>query len=306
MVDACISTLAESRDAAPDEVRASLAGVGISSPGPVDPFAGIVVEPPNLGVAFRDVALASLVEDSLGLPTFLDRDTNVAALGEQAYGAGRGCDDFLYITVSTGVGGAIVSDGRLVHGPDGMAGEVGHLPIGFDGPRCGCGGIAHLEAYASGAALAREARALVRSGRSPFLAERAAAWGSDGLDRLDARDVAEGEDKGDPECVALMERARRSFAVACVGLTNLFNPSRIIVGGSIAEHQGNRLLEPARREIEANAFSRPAARVKLVPAELGPDVSLAGALPLVAARLAESGGRGSQPSVISAGARARS
>ena len=144
-------------------------GIGISSPGPVDPRAGAVVEPPNLGPDFRDVPLADDVEAALGLPTFLDRDTNVAALGEAAYGAGRGQYDFIYVTVSTGVGGSIVTDGRLFHGPDGMAGELGHVPVELDGPICGCGGRGHLEAVASGTALARDAREAVMAGTSPFL-----------------------------------------------------------------------------------------------------------------------------------------
>ena len=120
-------------------------GIGISSPGPVDPRAGTVVEPPNLGPNFHDVPLADDMEALLGLPAFLDRDTNVAALGEAAYGAGRGQYDFIYVTVSTGVGGSIVTDGRLFHGPDGMAGELGHVPVELDGPICGCGGHGHLE-----------------------------------------------------------------------------------------------------------------------------------------------------------------
>ncbi len=113
------------------------------APGPVDPHAGIVVAPPNLGPDFRNVPLADEVESALGLPTFLDRDTNVAALGEAAFGAGRGEPDFIYLTVSTGVGGSIVTDGRLFHGPDGLAGELGHVPVDLDGPRCGCGGYGH-------------------------------------------------------------------------------------------------------------------------------------------------------------------
>ncbi|HEY6056570.1 MAG TPA: ROK family protein [Candidatus Limnocylindrales bacterium] len=284
VVLACLSALRAVRDDLPDEVRGALAGVGISSPGPVDPRAGVIVEPPNLGPDFHDVPIVAEVERDLGLTAYLDRDTNVAALGEQTFGAGRGCLDFLYVTVSTGVGGAVVSGGNLIHGPDGMAGEIGHVPVALAGPVCGCGGVAHLEAFASGAALAREARAAADSGASPYLAGRVAERG---LEELDARDVADGEDAGDAHCHELMETARHAFAVACVGLTNLFNPSRIVVGGSIAQAQGDRLLEPARREVAANAFSRPAARVRIVPATLGPDVSLAGALPLVSGRLGD-------------------
>jgi glucokinase len=244
----------------------------------------MVVEPPNLGPDFRDIPLADEVERALGLPTFLDRDTNVAALGEAAFGAGRGESDFIYVTVSTGVGGAIVTDGRLFHGPDGMAGELGHVPVDLDGPRCGCGGTGHLEAIASGSALAREARAALRRGDSPFLVARAREIGPE---ELSAKDVAEGEDAGDPTCSALMVRARRALATACVGFVNAFNPHRIIIGGSIAEAQGDRMLGVARDTVAREAFRRLAASVEIVPPELGPDVSLAGAHPLVSARLGD-------------------
>ena len=203
VIDACAAALVSARDGAPAEVRESIIGIGISSPGPVDPRAGVVVEPPNLGPDFRDVPLADAVEAALGLPTFLDRDTNVAALGEAAYGAGRGQYDFIYVTVSTGIGGSIVTDGRLFHGPDGMAGELGHVPVELDGPICGCGGRGHLEAVASGTALAREAREAVMAGSSPFLVARAAEIG---LAELSARDVAEGDDAGDATCGELMGR----------------------------------------------------------------------------------------------------
>lgn len=244
----------------------------------------MVVEPPNLGIGFVDVPLADEIERRLGLPTFLDRDTNVAALGEGVFGAGRGVNDFLYLTVSTGVGGSIVTDGRLFHGPDGMAGELGHVVVDMDGPRCGCGGTGHLEAIASGTALARAARAAVEAGSSTHLTARAAEVG---VDELSARDVAEGEDAGDPACAGLMERARRALAAACVGYVHAFNPHRIIIGGAIAAAQGERMLGPVRAAITTQAFRRLAERVEVVAPELGPDVSLAGAHPLVAARLGD-------------------
>ena len=92
-------------------------GIGISSPGPFDPWRGVVLETPNMGPDFVDVPITASLGDAFGLPAFLDRDTNVAALGEMAFGAARGCADFIYLTVSTGVGGAIVSEGRIFHGP---------------------------------------------------------------------------------------------------------------------------------------------------------------------------------------------
>ncbi len=306
VVRACIETLQAALAGAPSEIRAAITGIGISSPGPVDPWTGRLVSPPNIGPGFSDIPLAAELERALGLPAYLDRDTNVAALGERAFGAARGVDDFLYITVSTGVGGAIVAGGELLHGPDGMAGELGHVSIELDGPRCGCGGSGHLEAISSGVALARDARAAAADGSSPFLAARAAAAraataqapgasadpgvgnsDSEALAGLDARAVAEGEEAGDPACAALMDHARRAFAMACAGFVNAFNPDLIVVGGSIAEHQGERLLGPARDEIRRGSFRVPGARVRLVPAELGRDVGLAGCQPLVEARLGD-------------------
>jgi glucokinase len=260
-------------------------GIGISSPGPVDPERGIVVEPPKLGPEFRNVLLAQDVSESQGLPAFLERDTNVAALAEQAFGAARGVDDFLYITVSTGVGGGIVTGGKILHGPDGFAGELGHVPVAMTGPRCGCGGIGHVEAFASGTALARDARALVASGGSTFLIERARHIG--GSNELSAKDVADGALAGDRACIELMERARRAMATACVGYVNAFNPHRIVIGGSIAEAEGERMLGPIRDAIAREAFEVVARNVRVVPAALGADVSLAGAHPLVMSRLDE-------------------
>lgn len=296
VIQACIATLAAAHAEAPKVIDADLVGIGVSSPGPINPWTGVIVSPPNLGPLFHDIPIAARLEAALHLPVYLERDTNVAALGEQAFGAARDVEDFLYVTVSTGVGGAIVSDGRLVHGPDGTAGELGHVSIELDGPRCGCGGTGHLEAISSGVALARDARDAVARGTSPFLAARAAA-SPDGPAGLDARAVAEGEAAGDAVCARLMEHARRAFAMACAGFVNAFNPDLIVVGGSIAEHQGDLLLDPARAEIKRGAFATPAARVRLVPAALGPDVSLAGAQPLVAGRLHDDRWRRGRPSL---------
>jgi glucokinase len=282
VVEGCIQSAREARDGVPEDEADSIVGIGVSSPGPVDPRTGYVVEPPNLGPRFRDIPLAPAIQDALGLPAFLDRDTNVAALGEHAFGAAQGEDDFIYLTVSTGVGGAIVTGGELLHGPDGLAGELGHVPVSFDGPRCGCGGIGHVEAYASGAGLAKLARAAVEHGESPFLERRAREVGAD---HLSAVDVSKGEHAGDPACVALMTQARRAVAVGCVGYANAFNPHRIVIGGSIAEAEGERLLDEVREAIRSEAFEAVARHITVVAAGLGGDVSLAGAHPLVMSRL---------------------
>jgi glucokinase len=249
-----------------------------------------------MGPDFIDVPIAAELGTRLGLPAFLERDTNVAALGEMAFGAARDCPDFIYLTVSTGVGGAIVSEGRIFHGPDGTAGELGHTPVSMDGV-CGCGAVGHLEAFIGGNAMARTAREAVDEGTSPFLAARAAAKG---IAAIEARDVAEGEDAGDEACRLIMERGRRAFAVACVGFVDALNPSRIVVGGAISDAQGERLLGPARAEVAATAFRTPRSRVQIVHAELGADVGLAGGHPLVIARLGDPAWRGGRAIPISA------
>ena len=279
-VIAAAEALLRGARAAAQEPGEDAMAIGISSPGPINPWTGVIVSPPNLGLEFRGIPIAAELEQRIGLPAWLERDTNVAALGEMAYGAARGCDDFLYLTVSTGFGGAIVTGGRLVLGPDGMAGELGHLQVERDGPMCGCGGSGHVEALCSGRALARDGETAVVTGRSPFLAQRAAQ--KDGP--VDAHDIADGELAGDLLCQRLMDRARGAFAAAIVGAVNLLNPSLIVVGGSIAEHQGDRLFGPAREAVSIGAFAVPGRRVRIVPAMLGGDVSLAGAWPLVAQR----------------------
>ena len=296
ILDACEAALVRAREDVPVDIRSGLVGVGISSPGPVDPWRGVVLQTPNMGPGFNDVPMAAELGARLGLPVFLDRDTNVAALGEMAFGAARDCEDFIYLTVSTGVGGAIVIEGRILHGPDGTAGELGHTPVSMDG-QCGCGAVGHLEAFVGGAAMARTARGAMADGQSPFLAARAA---QKGIDAIEARDVAEGEDAGDETCRNIMERGRRAFAVACVGFVDALNPTRIVVGGAIADAQGERLLGPARAAVAATAFRTPRSRVQIVHAELGADVGLAGGHPLVIARLGDPAWRGGRATPVSA------
>ena len=286
VVAACIDHLRSVREAATPDVAAALAGVGLAAPGPVDARAGTLVEPPNIGPGFRDVPFAGPIAEALGLPAALERDTHVAALAELSFGAASGCLDFLYLTVSTGFGGAIVSGGRLYGGPDGVAGELGHLTVDLDGPPCGCGGRGHIEAICSGSGIARQATAAALAGRSPALAELLAARAPA---ELEGRDVAEVAEAGDAAAAAIIDRAREAFAALVVGLVNAFAPERIVVGGGLAEGQGERLLQPAREAVRATAFRIPRERVRIVPAALGDDVGLVGAVPLLALARAESG-----------------
>jgi glucokinase len=284
VVGACIRALEEVRaayQAAEPGLAGRLLGIGIAAPGPVDPFRGVIVDPPNMGPQFRDVPLAERAESFFGLAAFMDRDTQVAAMAEAAHGAARDCRDFLYLTVSTGIGGAIVSDGRLIRGPDGAAGELGHVLIDRGGPPCGCGARGHLEAIASGVAIARHARAAADRGDSPALAGLIAEHGTS----FGARHVAAAEEAGDAAAAAIMADARDAFAQACISLVDTFNPERIVVGGSLARGQGERWLAPARDAVAQDAFRLARQRVTIVPAELGDDVGLVGGYELVRTRI---------------------
>jgi glucokinase len=231
-----------------------------------------------VGPGFHDIPLAGPVAEAFGLPVVLERDTHVAALGEATYGIARGVRDFLYLTVSTGIGGAIVANGELYGGADGVAGEIGHIPVELDGPPCGCGARGHLEAISSGSGIARQARIAIEAGSAPGLARTAQRIAPV---PLEARDVAAAEDAGDPVAAEIMERARRAFGAALVGLVNVFNPALIVVGGTIAREQGERWLGPAHEAVKEEAFRVPRERVRIVAAALGDDVGLLGAQPLI-------------------------
>jgi len=255
-------------------------GIGISAPGPLDPWRGIVVAPPNLA-GWRDVPLASSMSEALDLPAFLERDTNVAVQAEWRDGAARGAGTAVYITVSTGVGGAAIVDGRPLIGPDGMAGEMGHLTVDLDGPLCGCGGAGHVEAIASGTALAREARALLEAGASPRLTALTAGGAA-----VDAALLARAADEGDDAAASVLARAWTAIGAMCASLVNVLNPDVIVIGGSIAQHRPQ-LLDVAREEIRRRGFDVPASRVRVVPAALGDDVSLIGLVPIVNERIGD-------------------
>ncbi len=264
--------------------------IGVSCPGPLDAWNGVMLDPPNMGPTFHDVGIGERLEAALSLPVFVERDTLVAALGEAVFGAARGCRDFLYLTVSTGIGGAVVSDGHLLLGPDGTFGELGHITVDMDGEPCGCGGRGHLEALASGTGILGQARIALDGGATTVLREFAGVAG-----RPSARDVADAAERGDQVAASIMDRARRAFAAACVSFVDIFDPDVIVVGGAIADGQGDRMLDPARALIEATAFRLPRRRVRIEPAALGQDVGLVGAFVLATIRSPDPRWRGGRP-----------
>jgi glucokinase len=249
-----LATAARAAVASADRALHDIVAVGCSAPGPLDPRRGIVHVAPNIP-GFERVPLADALSASLdGLPVFVDRDTVIAAIGEGLVGAARGERDYVYVTVSTGVGGAIVSGGRMLRGATNTAGEIGHWPVALEGPRCGCGSFGCVESFAGGRNLALQ-------------------FGS-----RDAGDVFRAARAGDERALALVGRAEAAVAALAVGLVNGLNPSLIVVGGGIAEHEPEHVLEPMRRAIRERALAVPAGAAQVVPAALGADVGMIGAV----------------------------
>jgi len=251
--------------------QGDLAAVGICSPGPCDIDAGVISSAPNLP-DWRDVPICRYLEERLGVPARLENDANAAALGEHVYGAGRGCRHLIYITVSTGIGGGLIIDGRLYRGATGVAGELGHMTIDPDGPLCGCGNRGCLEALASGTAIAARGEELVAQGGSALLAQEQG--------ELTAETVSRAADQGDVACQGIIRRAGYYLGVGLASYVNIFNPEVIIIGGGLAK-VGDLLLGPARAEMEARAMPEALEAVQLKLAELGDYVGVMGMVALL-------------------------
>jgi glucokinase len=251
--------------------RSTVCAVGVATPGPIDAPRGVVTATPNLP-GWRDVPLGRMIQEEFGLPTYLENDANAAALAEQRFGAGRGADDMIYVTASTGIGGGFILDGRLYRGATGAAAEVGHMTILPHGPRCGCGNRGCLEALASGAAIAREARERIARGVPTLMAELAEG----DLDHISAKMVAQAAEQGDAEAREIIDAAMTYLGVGMANLVNILNPQLLVIGGGLTK-MGPRLFDPVRRAVDRQAFSATAFAVEIKRAELGEEVGLLGA-----------------------------
>ncbi len=261
------------REVLPPDER--VGAIGIVAPGPLDPWEGVILWAPNLP-GWKDVPLKRILEEEFGLPTYVGNDANLAALAEQRFGAGRGVKDLIYITVSTGIGGGIIVDNRLLLGSQGFAAEVGHQTLEAHGPRCNCGNIGCLEALAAGPAIARHAVELIEGGAESLIADLV----NGDLSKVTAKEVNEAAQRGDRVAVEVFRRAGFYIGVGIVNLLYLFNPRMIIIGGSVAK-AGDLLFEPIRETVNSRISEIYREGLSIVPAALGDDVGLMGALALI-------------------------
>ncbi|MBA3691360.1 MAG: ROK family protein [Actinobacteria bacterium] len=248
--------------------------VGIGAAGLVRSSTGVLAFAPNL--AWRNVHLVEHVGDALGLPSVADNDATAAAWGEYRFGAGRGCRHLLLVTVGTGIGGGIVTDGRIYRGAHGFAAEIGHIIVEPGGPLCGCGNRGCWEQVASGHAIERAGREAADRYPHSGIAQLAEGVPT----QVSGPVVTRAAQDGDETARAILAKVGRRLGEGIAGLVNVLDPEVVVVGGG-AVSAGDLMLEPARRAF-AGAVEAPEFRpeVPILAAQLGNDAGMVGAAAL--------------------------
>lgn len=248
-------------------------GIGFGFPGQVDCDRGIVRLAPNIP-GWVDVPIASIIEEEFGITTKIDNDVRCAALGELNFGAGKGCQNLICITVGTGIGSGLVVNGKLVRGANNAAGEIGHIKLQMQGgPICGCGDTGCMEAFASGPAIVAMAEEYISGGKSTKYRELANP-------DITPYIVAEAAKQGDVVAKRIYETVGEYIGIGMASVVNLLNPEKIVIGGGVAD-AGALLLEPIKRTLKQRAMPIQADSVEVVPAELGNTAGVIGASLLI-------------------------
>jgi len=250
--------------------NAEVSAIVVAVPGYMDIKKGIVVEAPNVP-GWINLPIRSLLAEHFTTPIHLGNDANIAALGEWRYGAGIGHNNLLYLTISTGIGGGAIINGQLMAGERGLAGEFGHFTVVPNGPLCGCGHRGHLEAVASGTAIARFAAERIAQGAKTSLAP---------IPHPSAKDVAKAVAAGDDLALQIFNQAGAYIGHTLADYLHIFNPSIVILGGGVMG-AGALILDPIKNALGEGILGRPYLEdVQVVPASLGDDAGLIGGLVL--------------------------
>lgn len=244
--------------------------IGVAVPGPINPKTGIIVSAPNIP-GWVNFPIRNILEAHFNVPIFVGNDANMAVLGEWSFGAGKGYHNVLYMTISTGIGGGAILDDRLLLGKDGLASELGHITILPNGPICGCGQRGHLEALASGTAIARYVVEQLTKGRSSSLGTTPIPT---------AKDVGVAAKNGDPLALEALTRAGNYIGQALADYLHIYNPSIVIIGGGVS-HTGPLIIEPIRTSLTRHVMSPEYINDLVISrALLGDDAGLLGTLAL--------------------------
>lgn len=250
-----------------------LSGCGIGTPGPADYKAGIIINSTNMP-KFKNVPIKKMLSDALHCPVAFDNDANVACLGEFVAGAGKNITDMVFLTLGTGIGGGIISDGKLLRGSGGNAAELGHLIIYPDGRLCNCGQRGCVEAYASANNTAKRAAEAIESGVKSSLAEVLKKNGS-----LTSRDVYAHLNKGDALAKEITDETAKALAILCINMLHTTEPQRIVfAGGMIAS--GEILLDRIKYYCNQEIWKLKKETVEICFATLGEDAGIIGAAAL--------------------------
>ncbi len=278
LVELLVREVGEAREPHP-----GVEAVGLGIPATIDHERGVAVSAVNLPLT--DVPMREIVGGRTGLPVFVDNDANVAALAEHLYGAARGAQNAVMLTIGTGIGGGLILGGELYRGSTGAGAELGHTVIEIDGPPCqgNCPGRGCIETLASGTALGREGREAAQREPGSALGQMLAEGAT-----IDGKAVTEAALGGDVTAVAVFDLVGSRLGVALASFANIFEPDVFVIGGGVIA-AGDLLLDPARRELEARALP-PMRRTPVVAAELGSDAGMIGAAAM--ARLELQRGRG--------------
>jgi glucokinase len=256
------------------EFGQDLVGIGLGIPGIYDYQRETVVLAEHL--EWTHVELAKMIRERLNLNVYVVNRANAAALGEKWYGAGRGCDDLVFINIGSGIKAGLIIGGSLFLGTNGAAGEIGHMTIALDGPPCVCGKRGCLEALASTRAIVERVKILARAGK----ALGSGSFPSASIDALTRQDVLAAADAGDPAVLEVLREAGNYIGIAVGNLINIFNPKRVILGG-LASQAPAIFLEAIKRAAELHAFAIPWQAADIVVAELGRDAVDIGAAALL-------------------------
>jgi glucokinase len=250
------------------EARSAVTGIGLCSPGPLDPKTGVVLNPPNVP-CWRNYPLAAEVERVFGVPARVDNDANAAGLAEALWGAGVGYTNVFYATLGTGIGTGIVIDRKIYHGRTGSAAEGGHMTIDYHGPQCPCGKRGCIETLASGPNIARRARArLTPTSRIVQLA------GS--LEQVRSEHVGQAFREGDAVATEVLAKTAHLLTVWLGNIVDLLEPDVMVVGGGVAEMMSP-FFATISRDLRHWAINRRAGEIPLVMARYGADAGIAGA-----------------------------
>lgn len=258
---------------APDNII----GIGIGAPGPLDIKRGIINFAPNLP-GWRDVPLRKILEDEFNIKVVLENDANAAAWGERYFGAGQGVNNLVCFTLGTGIGGGIIIDGKIYHGNNYGAAELGHMTVNKDGPRCNCGNYGCLEAYSSATGIKNRIKNRIKEGiKSKFL-----NFDNDDelFESLRLKLIFETARKGDKLTKSVVEEAISYLGIAIANIANILNPEMVVLVGGIT-NEGDKLLIPLKREVRKRAFYSNYKSLKIVIGKLDGNAGVLGAAALL-------------------------